>query len=220
MHQLTYNPPYHLNPLPACSATFTIAGERHDRATVHVNGRGQVLVDLLAGTDDDRFVSDVPAEEIERLVAEAANDDAARERLAAIVGDAIDKVTARREARRRRRWEIKAEYHDDGERAIRATLRLRSVTTGSNGSAHFGLPVEHTYALVTATAFNEVAVLLDEGFGHEDYVVPDSKGLGEVVEGYLLRAQRGEGLAIETLRSYAVEGIKQLRTKRASEGRA
>lgn len=219
MHQLTYRPPQYPAGLPPCRAEFTVAGERHDRATVRVNGPRQVLVDLYADTDDDRVVASLPADEIERLVAAAANDDAARERLAGIVGNAIDEVALRREAGRRRRWEIRAEYDDKRERALQATLRFRAASTGPNGSAHFDLPVPHTYALVCSTAFGEVAVLLDEGYGHEDHIVPDSKGLGDAVDGYLLRAQRGEGLAIETLRSYAVEGIKALRAMRESEGR-
>lgn len=219
MHQLTYRPPYHLNPLPPCSADFTVAGGRHNRATVHVNARRQVLIDLYAGTVDDRVVADAPADEIERLVAAAANDDAARDQLAGIVVNALDDLSARREAGRRRRWEIRAEYDTADDKALRATLRLRSVTTGKTGSADFALPVPHTYALVCSTAFDEVAVLLDEGHGHEDYIVPDSKGLGGVIDDYLIRAQRGEGLAIETLRSYAVEGIKQLRARRESQGR-
>lgn len=220
MHQLTYRPPHYPTGLPACSANFTVDGERHDHAMVRVNGRRQVIVDLFAGTDDDRYVADLPADEIERLVAAAANDDAARQRLAGIVGTAIDEVAARREAGRRRRWEIRAEYDTADERALRETLRFRSASTGPNGSAHFDLPTAHTYALVCSTAFDEVAVLLDEGCGHEDYVFEGSKGLGRLVDDAIRRAQRGDQTSIEVMRSFAVEGIKRLRAARANKGRA
>lgn len=104
--------------------------------------------------------------------------------------------------------------------ALRDALSFRGATHGPNGSAHFDLPTAHTYALVCSTAFDEIAVLLDEGHGHEDHVFEGSKGLGRMIDYSIRRAQFGDDTAIEVMRSFAVEGIKRLRAARVAEGRA
>jgi hypothetical protein len=108
---------------------------------------------------------------------------------------------------------------DDGD-ALRTSLTFKGATTGSNGSAHFDLRQPHTYVLVTSTAFDEIAVLLDEGYGHEDYVFPNSQGLGRMIDDFLWSASRGDLASTNGLRSFAVEGIKRLRALRETEGRA
>jgi len=214
MTDLTYRAPVCQ---PACHASFAIAGSRYDRAMIQIRD-GRVVIDLEVGrTDDDRFMSSEPAAEVERLLAAAANDDAARARLAGMVTGAIVEVTSLREARQRRRWEMREEYDTRDEQTLRATLRFRSVTAGRFGGAHFDLPTPHTYVIV-CTAGDGVAVLLDEGYGHEDFVVDQSASLVPVVDGWKRKAAAGDRVAIETLRSFPVEGIKKLRARRAAEG--
>lgn len=224
MHQLTYSPPHprYDERTKASHASFHVAGDGPCGVRIDIDKAGCVYAHIGSHSVDENIRLDGErASEIQPLFLAAANGNiAARERLAGLGGAALTELDRRRAATAKRRWEIKHEFDRADERALRATLRFRSTTTGPNGSGQFDLPTAHTYALVCSTAFDEVAVLLDEGFGQEDYVFEGSKGLGRLVDDAISRAQRGDQTSIEVMRSFAVEGIKRLRAARVAEGRA
>ena len=223
MHQLTYCPPHPLydERSKAAHASFRVAGEAPCGVRIEIDKAGCVSAHIGSlSVDENVRLDGERASEIQPLFLAAANgNESARERLAGLGGVALRELARRRAATDVRRWSIKHEYDREDERALRETLRFRSASTGPNGSAHFDLPAAHTYALVCTTAFRDVAVLLDEGHGHEDHVFAGTAHLCDLVDGAMRKAMAGDADAIEVLRTFAVHGIKQLRAKRES-GRA